>query len=122
MYNLITMCTACFQVLIYYYISGQWIQYDGIVTFKKSGWDYFMSFLTDSKKEWKKHASEFADMFSPLKRDDILQVHCFEEAVEELHYLMNGLRRVYYVDFRCWYDEKDFRNKVKIYGNSQNSM
>lgn len=91
------------------YFSDEWVQYDGIVTQEKG---IFGSIFSSQKKEWKAHAIECAEILSPMKLKMPQDVAKLQGSFEEFEFLMSGLRKVYFKDFRCYYEEAEFKNKV----------
>lgn len=84
------------------------MQYDGVISQQKG---FLGNILTPLTKEWKTHATECADIFSPLKKT--LDVVELKESLEKFHSLMDGLKTVYFKDFRCWSSESEFKKKVR---------
>ncbi|KAH3728224.1 hypothetical protein DPMN_054175 [Dreissena polymorpha] len=101
-----------------------WHQYDGVAVpvadegvFKRIGRAFKNSFTGENTKAAIGICKEFFwDFLPPLFKAPIIKdvdLPTIEDEIEQVKMLMNGLRKVYVVDYQCWRSAVDFKDEVR---------
>jgi hypothetical protein len=102
-------------------LPDEWHQYDGFLSLKPSG-NIFQRGYTyifgQTEKNNQLYASTFAQHFCPTwfkSEFNLTKTTCLPaESVQELICLYNGLRKVYYVDNRLFFNEEEYGRNVRV--------
>ncbi|XP_060564697.1 uncharacterized protein LOC132723904 [Ruditapes philippinarum] len=93
-----------------------WHQFDGFVEHEPKSWkDKFFDYFKWKKDDFIKHAEKAFYIFFPDLIENDKNYLSIDDIVLQLRMLTECMRKIYYVDGKCWLDFKEFSNCMGSY-------